>query len=244
MSTEDIDLNAVITLLEGKRTALDSAINALRAVVTSGAAGPTPDGVMVNVSNPFTASGGSEIPDGAFHGKSMPAAIKLYLELMRGKKSTREIADGLKKGGLESTSQNFDKTVYATLDRLRKSGDLVKLGTAWGLPAWYPALMRAGVSEGKPAKRRGRHRRVPQAEDQGKIAAFASVERSKKSKPNVIDIIDSFLRDHPGSHSPEEIRDAAKMSDTRATNMLLGRMIKAGTVEKTEDGKYRTIEAS
>jgi hypothetical protein len=243
MNPETVDLMSVIAHLEGKRAAIDNAIAALRAVMSADASGPSPEGGVASIAMPFgTSISTVEVPDGAFHSKSMPAAIRLYLEIMRSKKSTREISDGLKKGGLESTSQNFEKIVYATLDRLRKSGDIIKLGTAWGLPAWYPALMRAGASEGKPAKRRGRPRKATEAQDQPKLLPVSGKgERNKKlkSEPNSIDMIDWFLRDHPGSHTPEEIRDAAKMSNTRAAQMLLGRMIKSGTVQKTEDGKYR-----
>src|SRR5437879_7416426 len=129
MSAEEMDLGAVITALENKRAALDSAIAALRAVVSSGEFGGA-DGTL-SVGAQFSGSG--EVPDGAFHGKSMPAAIKLYLEIMRSKKTAREISDGLKKGGLESTSKFFDKIVYSTLDRLRKNGEVVKIGRAYVL---------------------------------------------------------------------------------------------------------------
>jgi len=155
-----MDLGAVIAMLENKRAALDHAIAALRGVVSSGASGIMSDGATPTFSVPFSASGagGSEVPDGAFHSLSIPAAIRLYLEIVHSKKTAREISDGLKKGGLESTSKFFDKIVYATLDRLRKSGDVIKIGTAWGLPSWYPALMRAGAGDSAQRKkpRRGR----------------------------------------------------------------------------------------
>jgi hypothetical protein len=149
--SEDLDIGTVIALLEGKRAALDNAIAALRALDASGAVRVSVDGT--SMAAPFAGSGGAEVPDGAFNGKSMPAAIKLYLEIVRSKKTAREIGDGLKKGGLESTSKFYDKIVYATLDRLRKAGDVIKIGTAWGLPSWYPALMRAGGGDSTPSKK-------------------------------------------------------------------------------------------
>ena len=242
MSSETIDLGEVIAVLEGKRAALDSAIIALKAVVASGAAGPTPDGTVINVSNPFTPSGAGEIPDGAFNGKSMPAAIKLYLEIMRSKKTAREISCGVKKGGLESTSKFFDKIVYATLDRLRKAGEIVKIGTAWGLPSWYPALMRAGVADAtKSSKRaRGRPRKVvPKTKGPKLVSTCSSRGAKPKGQPKSTDVIDLFLRNNPSPHTSEEIRVAARMGNLRVTEMLLGRMIKSGKVQKTEDGKYR-----
>jgi hypothetical protein len=234
MSAEDMDLMAVISSLEAKRAALDSAIASLRALVSSGMS--TADGTLGNT----TASGGGEVPDGAFHGKSMPAAIKLYLEMVRSKKTAREISDGLRKGGLESTSKFFDKIVYSTLDRLRKVGEVVKIGNAWGLPAWFPALMRAGAGAKSTRPRKGRPpKSAPQGPKLLPVADSAKPERKKlKSEPSTSDMIDWFLRDNPGAHTVEEIQSATKISNIRVAQMVLGTLVKRGRVAK-EDGKYR-----
>jgi len=250
MSAENIDLGAVIALLENKRAALDSAINALRAVVITGAMGAAPEGATVDFSMPFSASGSSGgIPDGAFHGKSLPEAISLYLELMRKRQTAREIAEGLKKGGTETTSKYFLKMIYATLDRLKKSGHIVKIEGSWGLPAWYPALMRAGVGEnGKKPRRRGRPHKILVEVKATKplLAASEEVKRSvrpKKSKrlksePGPSDTIWGFLLETPGTHTAEEIRAAADIKDIKVATLLLGQLIKKGKVKKTEDGRY------
>jgi len=235
MSAEDMDLGAVIASLEAKRAALDSAIASLRALVSSGVS--SADGTIVATTGSFAASGAGEVPDGAFHGKSMPAAIRLYLEMVRTKKTAREISDGLKKGGLESTSNFFDKIVYSTLDRLRKAGEVVKIGNAWGLPSWFPALMRAGAGA-KPARpRRGR---PPKSAPKGpKLLTATDVKpEQRKSEPSTGDMIDWFLRDNPGAHTVEEIQSATKISNIRVTQMVLGTLVKRGRVAK-EDGKYR-----
>ena len=236
MSAEKVDFGAVISLLEGRRAALDSAIASLRAVLESGAFGPLPEGVMASTSVPFSASGGGEVPDGAFHGMSMPAAIKAYLELVRSKKTAREVSDGLKKGGLETTSKFFEKIVYTTLMRLRENGEVLKIGNAWGLPNWFPALMRAGVKSGKPRERQARRPTRRKAVSDGpKLLAVAS----GKSEPSTGDIIDWFLRDNPGAHTAEEIGTATKISNLQVAKMVLGTMVKKGKVNRTEDGKYR-----
>lgn len=246
MSAENMDLGAVIASLETKRAALDNAIAALRAVAASGALGPSPDGTIPSTVSPFSISGGgNEVPDGVFNGKSIPSAIKLYLEVVRSKKTAREISDGLKKGGLESTSKFFDKIVYATLDRLRKNGDVIKIGPAWGLPAWYPALMRAEAKAGKSPKRQYRKVGRPRNDaSQGpKLLAVASEakppRKALKSEPGPSDMIDWFLRDNPGVHTSKEIQTAAQIHNIRVAEMLLGRLVKKGKVAKTEDGKYR-----
>jgi hypothetical protein len=56
-----------------------------------------------------------ELPTGAFLGKSIGAAIKLYLGAIRRKQTTKEIAVALKEGGVESTSDNFESVVLASL---------------------------------------------------------------------------------------------------------------------------------
>lgn len=253
MSSENIDLGAVIALLESKRAALDSAINALRAVVATGAMGAAPEGATVDFTMPFSASGSSGgIPDGAFHGKSLPEAIRLYLELMRKRQTAREIAEGLKKGGTETTSKYFLKMIYATLDRLKKSGHIVKIEGSWGLPTWYPALMRAGVGEnGQKPRRKGRPRKIlvevkatkslPSASEEVKRSVRPKKPKRLKSEPGPSESIKLFLRVNPGLHDVEEIRSAAKIENANVATMLLGQLIKKGEVEKTTEGKYRKI---
>lgn len=226
MSAEDMDLGAVIATLEAKRAALDTAIASLRALVSSGVS--TADGTLVNTTAPFSVSGGGEVPDGAFHGKSMPAAIRLYLEMVRTKKTAREISDGLKKGGLESTSKFFDKIVYSTLDRLRKAGEVVKIGNAWGLPAWFPALMRAGAAAKSAKPRRGRPRKN---ESKGEVA----MSTGPKPKERIVQV----LGNQPGMElSLQELAEHLRM-EPRAVNMTLVNLVKEKTVQKTLAGKYR-----
>ncbi len=154
MSTDKIDYAAIIADLEAKRAALDNAITALKMVVASGALGSSEGLSYVNLTATLAspAASGGEIPDGAFHGKTVPAAIKLYLGLKHKKQTAREISDGLKKGGIESTSKWFDKIVYATLARLKKAGEVVKVNGHWGLREWFPALSRTGAGEKAQSK--------------------------------------------------------------------------------------------
>ena len=230
MSGEKIDYAAIIADLEAKKAALDVAINSLKAVASFGAVG-TVEGMSymnlaVDVRSP-SASGG-EVPDGAFHGMSVPQGIRTYLELMRKKQTARQISDGLKKGGMESTSKWFDKIVYATLDRLKKAKEVVKIGSEWGLPQWYPALMRAGISDngtGRKAKAK-KPVRQPKA---------AKSEQGPSSK------IRLFLKSNPGLHGPEEIQSLPGVGDPKVAMMLLGQLVKKGEVEKTSEGKYRRI---
>jgi hypothetical protein len=242
MSEKADAINAAIIELEAKRSLIEKALESLRNLQAIGPFAAA-DGMAVT---PLTSPGmAGEIPDGAFHAKSMPAAIKLFLELMHGKKTAREISDGLRRGGLESTSKFFDKIVYSTLDRLRKSGEVVKVQNAWGLPAWYPALMRAGVTENnRPVKRRrGRPRKAesgaPKPLPKQSGDGVREPKHGTKSEPSPMDMVDWFLRDNPGPHTAEEIQSQAGIKHLKVTKMFLGKLIKRGSVEKTENGTYR-----
>lgn len=234
MSGEKIDYAAIIADLEAKRATIDTAIASLRALSGLEPIG-VPDGVVATTSMPFAASGAGEIPDGSFHGKSIPEGIRVYLELMRKKQTAREIAEGLKKGGMESKSKFFEKIVYATLDRLKKTREVVKIRSEWGLPQWYPALMRASISDnGQPSKWL---RTAGSRKDQKTIAR--RIREMSKEGPS--SSINRFLKESPGPHSSEEIQSSSGIKSIQVVTMLLGQLAKKGEVEKTADGKYRKI---
>lgn len=233
MSTEQIDYKAIIADLEEKRAAIDNAIASLRKIAGLGTLG-TQDGTGLNTSVPFGASGAGEVPDGAFHGKTLPEAIKLYLELMHKKQSPREIIEGLKKGGMESTSKYFGKIVYATLTRLKGAGDIVKVGSEWGLPAWYPALMRAGISSNGTAPK-------TQRKAKSKFRKTGAPNPPIKSEPSQTVKVENFLRVNPGPHTAEDVRSAISGSNTQVVGMLLGKLAKRGIITKLEDGKYQHV---
>jgi len=241
MSVEKIDYAAIIADLEAKRTAIENVITSLRTLVSLSSIGES-NGVGITVTNPFAASGVGEIPDGVFHAKSIPEAIRLYLGLMRKKQSAREISEGLKKGGLESTSSHFDKIVYATLDRLRKAGDILKIEGNWGLPEWYPALTRGGASEnGRNTKRKGRPRKTTSKKDARKLLP----EPNKPTKDEghhpakLSERITALLKEHP-----KEDFTAKQLSERfgihpQVIAMTMGTLIKRGRVSMPTPGAYR-----
>jgi hypothetical protein len=147
MATEPFDYAAVISDLEAKRAALDATIGSLRAAQALGALGQSGEGSSMGNTLVPSISGG-EVPAGAFFSKSIPEAAKLYLAIVKRKQTSREIAEGLKKGGIESKSKSFNAQVHSILDRARKAGTgiFVKLDGHWGLAEWYPSALRAGAA--------------------------------------------------------------------------------------------------
>jgi hypothetical protein len=99
-------------------------------------------------------SGPIDLPTGAFLGKSIPAAIKLYLMAARKKKTARDIAAALKEGGVESTAANFENMITGSLHRMRGFGDVLKFPDGWTLAEFYPESMRARLTKDAPPKKR------------------------------------------------------------------------------------------
>jgi hypothetical protein len=241
--SEKIDYAAIIADLESKRAAIDNAIASLRAVASFGAIGASEGMSYVNLGADLrspSASGG-DVPDGAFHGKTIPEAIKLYLNLIRKKQTAREISDGLKKGGMESTSKWFDKIIYATLDRLKKAGDVVKIEGNWGLPEWYPALMRAGIAQnGQKPKRRGRPRKATsKVSDQKLLPPAKDIKEDQGHHPaKLSERITALLKEHP-----KEEFTAKQLSErfgihAKVISMTMGTIMKKGEIRLSAPGTY------
>jgi hypothetical protein len=138
MMTEAIDYEQVLADLKARRVQLDSAIAAIEQMI-GGITSAVPG---VKAIEPV------DIADDAFHGMSIADATKKYLGIVRRKKSTKEIMEALENGGLPSSAYN---TVYAVLRRREEQvGDIVKVGSDWGLAEWYPGRARRVKKSGAP----------------------------------------------------------------------------------------------
>jgi hypothetical protein len=162
---------------------------------------------------------GGEVPAGAFLGKSIPEAAKLYLAIVKRKQTSREIADALKKGGIESTARNFYPIVHSILDRARKAGSgIVKLDRSyWGLADWYPAGLRSSVAVAEKPPRKQRRGRPRKSESKTKTT------EGPKPKDRILQV----LHNQPGIEmSMQELADHLKMKP-RAVNMVLINLTKS-----------------
>jgi hypothetical protein len=165
-----IDYEAVLVDLEGKRDALEAAIAAVRTIMQMGAH------IGVAVAGAGRQVDPQNLPNDAFFGLSIGEAAKKYLNIVKRKQSTREIADALEKGGLPHTSTNFLNTVTTMLSRqARTDSELVKVGRDWGLAAWYgnrrPSQSRTPKeAKRKPGRRAGKARARARARTGGDSA--------------------------------------------------------------------------
>jgi len=223
MGAETFDYTTIIADLEAKKAALDAAIVAFRMAQAMGALGPTGDYTAPNLLSPSVSGG--EVPAGAFLGKSIPEATKLYLAIVKSKQTSRDIATALLKGGIESRSKSFSTQVHSILDRASKSGSgIVKLDRShWGLVEWYPAGVRAGLSQ---EKRVGRGKRRKAKQSQPVAPGLGAQER-----------IISFLHGK-GYVSPKDIADRTNLK-IQTTHLVLGKLVNSKQVDKSPDGHYK-----
>ncbi len=184
MASEKFDFGEFLAVLEAKRAALDALIGTYRAALSLGALGQ-PGDVDVTAYRGQSGPGGGaaiELPQGALLGKSLPAAIHLYLSAARRKQTTKEIVTALREGGVESTSRNFENTVATALYRLKSAGAVFKFNDGWGLTEFYPESIRsrfAAQTDHKMAKKSAPKARKRTPKKRARVLALPTGEQPK-----------------------------------------------------------------
>jgi hypothetical protein len=259
MGVEQMDYAAIVADLEAKRNALDQTIAAFRTAHALGALGqtgelpPPPNGLVPNVFGPSTfvpSASGGEVPAGAFLRKSIPDATKLYLEIVKKKQTSKEIADALQKGGMETNSKNFPQMVHSVLDRASKaSSGIVKLDRShWGLAAWYPPSLRtAGKVQGRGAgrkkakKAKAKMPATPQAKESVYAAGSEMPMPGLQPSPKANERALRFLHGKPFSeHSLADVGAQIGVG-IKGTRLILGKLVKAGKVRMSAPGMYTIV---
>jgi hypothetical protein len=238
MGAEQIDYAAVLADMEAKRGALDAAITSMRIFL----AGKVGSG---DAQSPVASSGQSfstgEVPAGAFLGKSIPDAAVLYLDIVKRKATSKEIMEALKRGGMESTSNNFQGIVHACLDRYRKAGgEVVKLDrSTWGLAKWYPAGVRAVVQEKRSPTKKKAKAKVKAKANKRESSPAGPVEVPKSDKPGAQALIEAHFAAHPGEEfSTSELAQVLSIK-VGAANLICAKLAYRHKLQKTESGNYR-----
>jgi hypothetical protein len=230
--SQTIDYAAIISDLEAKKAALDATITAFRAAQAAGALGVSVGDSMPAMADEASALlRGMDVPVGAFLGKSIPEAAKLCLQIVKRKMTSKEISENLKKGGIESTAQNFPSIVHSILMRASKGGSgIVKLDRSyWGLAEWYPAGLRTSSTD----RRNGAKAKSPKPR--------APKKEKSKQRAGTEDRITKFLWQHPeGEFSPQEIAESLGMR-IQTAHFLLGKLAYRKAAEKTNGGKFRAV---
>ena len=244
-----------LAVLEAKYAALGKLIESYRAAESLGALGAPGDlnvSVFEQISTSESIGQSMELPRGALLGKSLPAAIKLYLSAMRKKLTTREIATALKDGGVESTSENFENIVTTALNRLKAAGEVLRFRDGWGLAELYPASLRSNLANdsrpaGKAAKARGKkpgtRKRALKAKKVAQSARRTSVGTAEKAggsiQPGLEQRINAYLQTRGTDFSSvQELASQLKVA-AQVLNLTLGKMRKAGKIERNQNGLVR-----
>ncbi len=248
MTPEKIDYVAMLNDMRAKRAALDASIVALEAALASGTLGQAVEGLGVESATSGSLGRPIDLPAGAFNGKSLPDAVKLYLEAMRQRKTKKEIVNALREGGVVSTSDNFESVVQAALQRMKGLGVLLKFADGWGLSEWYPAGFRsANKTPAKAAKRQTKGKR--KAKSKPKASTERRAAEPKAEGPDVSAYgsqkpalrIETFLNSSPGNEFASDfIAREVAISNVKVAEMLLGKLVKKGLIEKTASGAYRS----
>lgn len=251
MSTQPFDYSAIEADLEAKKSAIEAALASLRAARALGALGQSGDFSAIPGSATSVPMYSGDIPDGAFLNKGIPEATKFYLEIVKKKQTSGEIAAALRKGGMESTSSDFVGVVNAGLNRARKlpSSPLLKLGSHWGLKSWYSKGLVSGI--GVPAKKAKKKQRKPARTAESKPKETATVQRPEPAKPGVVltmsgakDKILEIMTMNP--HLEFTAKGLAQEfgQEVRNVYLILGNLGRSRKIEKLASGAYRAARTT
>lgn len=126
------NLEEKLANIEAERLAVEAKANALRESIASfKKLIAVESGEVV-----FSQSDDVIVPKRAFKGMGTIDAIEKYLRIAKTGRTARQIADGLREGGLETTSQHLTSNVRTSLKRIGKSRGFVQRGNSWWLAEW------------------------------------------------------------------------------------------------------------
>jgi hypothetical protein len=151
-----------------------------------------------------------DLPKGAFHGKSVPVCVELYLSAGKVKRTNKEIAVALQKGGVESNAKNFETVVNGALFGLKQDGKVLRFDDGWGLAEWYPAHIRAATpiaNGGSKKKKKKKAKKGARKNASAKPVAEPAIKPASKPliKPRVptvkplVERVQDVLQSKPGA---------------------------------------------
>ena len=230
-----LETDGFLGSLDAKIAALQTLRASYVAAVSIGAFGQPGEGGSISFPMGAGVVGVSgapmELPHGALLGKSLPAAIRLYLSAIKRKQTIKEIATALREGGVESTAANFETSISSAVNRLKASGEVLRFKDGWALAEFYPDSLRAKIGAATEAKPRKKGRKAAKRTGTKKAA---EPEPSSKTQ-----ILATFLAKHPGvSYTSSELAAAAGVASV-GLGIVLMHLQKAGKVRKDGDGRYR-----
>lgn len=254
MAGEKLDGTTLISAIDAQIAALQNLRSAALAAMAVGAMSQIGGEGVVSANSDVGAV--SDLPEGAFKNKSVPACIELYLSSVGMKKKTnKEIAEALNDGGVETNADNFENTVASALFKLKKSGKVLRFKDGWGLAANYPAHIRgaAGATANVAGKKAGSKKKGQRKAKKTEVTQDASATATKA--PTLIHPLSPapesaqarivrLLQDKPNAEfSPEDVAGALPDIKRNVIALILGRLTdeRRKVAERTTSGKYRIL---
>lgn len=227
--------NPLVAYAEARIAAWQAVLASLKSALTLDPGGLIVEGI--DLSSTSAGQGGDlgqpiDLPEGAFHGKSVPTCIELYLSSVKKKKTNKEIAAALQAGGVESNASKLDNTVTGALFKLKNDGIVLRFKDGWGLSSWYPAHIRAinPAGSSKRTKKKGKKH--------GKKSVQPKAADSSPAKGKVNERIIQLLQTKPErEYSLEGIAEHLGMG-VKGARLMLGKLLKAGRVKMSAPGMY------
>jgi hypothetical protein len=184
---------------------------------------------------------GYDLPVGVFRDKSLKEAIPIYLAAGRRKQTNKEIAVGLKVGGFPTTAENFEATVATALFRLKKEGTILRFPDGWDMASSYPDGLRSRLAKDAKPRKSG-NAKATQRQRKGQAGAVARPIAHPKPQRIVADgptlsqeILGVLVSEGP---SPLDGLSTRLAKPNLVMRLALGKLTKAGKVEKLASGNY------
>jgi len=257
------DYASVINIndLDAKIAALQALRDAAKAAAALGVLGPQIEGLdALPIANGDSLGVPTDLPEGAFNGKSVPVCIELYLSAVKKKKTNKEIAAALREGGVESNAKDFDTVVGGALFSLKQAGKVLRFKDGWGLTSWYPAHIRGSApvpAKKQPSKKKRQKSAVSSTKAQSatkkapasaEAATGAVVTTTQPAAASTAqERIVAFLRSKPNSEfSGADVASALPDIKRNVVGLILGRLtdVRRKIAERTPAGNYRIVASN
>ena len=233
--------NPLFAYAEARIAAWQAVLASLKTALALDPAGQTPeslDPASMATSQNKDFGQPIDLPEGAFYGKSIPVCVELYLSAARKKKTNKEIAAGLREGGVESNASNFENVVTGALFGLKKAGKVLRFKDGWGLAEWYPAHIRA-VNPVGPVKR-SKKKTARKVKAEKVIPGILAREGAPPLLPQKANVraLELLRSGKKGEYALTDLGEHLGMG-IQGARLVLGKLVKAGKVEKTPHNTYR-----
>lgn len=173
-----------------------------------------------------------DLPVGIFRDKSLREAIEIYLGAGRRKQKNHEIALGLQKGGIATTSKFFEATVATALGRMREDGDVLRFPDGWDLAASYPESLR---------NRLDKDTKAPKARKGKKAKARPAQKVAKTGRRDKTTIIKNLIMETPNGQTVRDLVTGLQVLGTDASKdyirVVTRRLLKRGEIQ-VQNGKF------